>query len=66
MLANRAFETAFDLISTTSQTSACNRVMLFMTDGQATLNYNVRAQARAHGVRVMTYALGSGAEQTVW
>ena len=40
--------------------------MLFMTDGQATLNYNVRAQARAHGVRVMTYALGSGAEQTVW
>ena len=40
--------------------------MLFMTDGQATLNYNVRAQARAHGGRGMTYALGSGAEQTVW
>ena len=30
-----------------------------------TLNYDVRRRAQTHGVRVMTYALGSGAERTV-
>ena len=60
-----AFESAFDLFATSSQTSACNRVILFMTDGQAPEPQNVRNLARAHGVRVMTYALGSGAEQAV-
>ena len=34
-----------------------------MTDGAATLTYDVKGQAQAQGVRVMTYALGSGAEQ---
>ena len=60
-----AFESAFDLFATSSQTSACNRVILFMTDGQANLNYDVRRRAQTHGVCVMTYALGSGAERTV-
>ena len=36
-----------------------------MTDGTSTLSYNVKAQALAQGVRVMTYALGSGADTTV-
>ena len=36
-----------------------------MTDGRATLNYDVKGEALAQGVRVMTYALGSGADTTV-
>jgi len=31
-----------------------------MTDGESRLNYDVRRRAQTHGVRVMTYALGSG------
>ena len=60
-----AFETSFDIFSSSSRTSACNKVILFMTDGRATLNYDVKGEALAQGVRVMTYALGSGADTTV-
>ena len=53
---------AFDILGSSSTTSGCtNKVILFMTDGAATLTYDVEGQAQATGARVMTYALGSGA-----
>ena len=59
-----AFDTAFDIFDNSPATSACNKVILFMTDGQSSVNYNsVQTKAQARGVRIMTYALGNGAEQ---
>lgn len=59
-----AFDAAFTAMQS-SKTSACNKAILFMTDGRSTVNYNtIRTQAVTYGARVMTYALGSGAETT--
>ena len=59
-----AFDTAFDIFDNSPATSACNKVILFMTDGQSSVNYNsVQTKAQGRGVRIMTYALGNGAEQ---
>ena len=60
-----AFETSFDIFASSPSTSACNKVILFMTDGTSTLSYNVKGEALAQGVRVMTYALGSGADTAI-
>ena len=60
-----AFETSFDIFASSPSTSACNKVILFMTDGTSTLSYDVKAQALDQGVRVMTYALGSQASTAI-
>ncbi len=60
-----AFATAFEALQS-PKTSACNKAILFMTDGQSQVNYaSVRQNAVAYGTRVMTYALGSGAQPDV-
>lgn len=58
-------EMAFDIIEDSSTTSGCNKVILFMTDGQAQLSYDVEGAAVRTGARVMTYALGSVAQADV-
>ena len=48
-----AFETAFDIFDNSPATSACNKVILFMTDGEdPSVNYaNIQNQAQARGVQ---------------
>ena len=61
-----AFETSFDIFTDSPSTSACNKVILFMTDGtSSTDSYDVKAEALAQGVRIMTYALGSAASTAI-
>ncbi len=61
-----AFSKAFEVLRSGGPTSACNKVILFMTDGQSSANLpSIRSQAANLGARIFTYALGSGADTTV-
>ena len=60
-----AFRRAFEALQS-AQTSACNKAILFMTDGQSEVDFaSVRQNAVDYGTRVMTYALGSNAQTDV-
>jgi hypothetical protein len=60
-----AFSKAFEALQS-AQTSACTKAILFMTDGQSQVDFaSVRQNAVNSGTRVMTYALGSGAQTDV-
>ena len=67
-----AFATAFQVFdsstdSSTSSGSNCEKVILFMTDGESTdYDYQViQSEATRLGVRIFSYTLGNGADQTV-
>ena len=64
-----AFNAAFGVFRTsdTSSGSECEKVILFMTDGASTdYSYDaIQSDATSLGVRIFSYTLGDGAQQTV-
>ena len=63
-----AFDKAFQVLRTSSSSSNCQKVILFLTDGMSS-DYDLGAiQTTAEslgGVRIFSYTLGNGADQTV-
>ena len=65
---NKAFQVfAHSSTSSTSSGSNCEKVILFMTDGASTdYSYaDIQSEATRLGVRIFSYTLGNGADQTV-
>jgi len=67
----RAFSAVWEVLrASSSATSGCNRIVLFLSDGEpndwdASDNAGVREQASTLGnVHIMTYALGNGADHS--
>ena len=54
---------------TEKRTSACNRAIMFLTDGQASFGAGdyefVREESKLNSVALLTYAIGSGADEEV-
>jgi uncharacterized protein YegL len=68
---NAAFDKAWAIFRSGGPSSNCNKILLFLTDGEPnnpwgdSENAEVKSNAAALDVHVMTYALGSGADSTV-
>jgi len=67
-----SIRTAFDILKvsiTEKRTSACNRAIMFLTDGQASFSDDdyqfVREESKLNSVAMLTYAIGSGADEEV-
>jgi len=67
-----AFSKTWQVIDATTTSSGCNKVVLFMSDGEPTdwdesdgQSVMVKANSYSPPVHVLTYALGSGADKSV-
>ena len=65
-----AFEKAWKVVDDTTASSNCNRIMLFLSDGEPNEwddsdTEGVKARAASYSLHVLTYGLGEGAKADV-